>query len=101
MSQFQCHLFAGIGWFYSCIIPRQEKGTQISLCYRGNSSQWGSGGCRNEKKSPFDAKTSVLNETDVSTTKNTQIIEVLDFPKLQVAGNRLKYEFNKNIETDG
>lgn len=42
----------------------------------------------------------VLNESDISIIKLDQITEILESPTLHSAGNRIKYEFKKHIETD-
>ncbi|XP_074040900.1 uncharacterized protein [Leptinotarsa decemlineata] len=48
-----------------------------------------------------DKKVFRLNDNDVSIISLDQILEKLNFPKISAAGDRLKYEFDKDIEVDG
>ncbi|KAG5886952.1 hypothetical protein JTB14_011908 [Gonioctena quinquepunctata] len=48
-----------------------------------------------------DEKSFVSNEKDVSVIHFNQIIERLNFPKMIIAGDRLKYQFDKDLKVDG
>ena len=55
-----------------------------------------------KKNLKIGLSTFVINEKDVSIIKTSQIIEILEFFKLQeVAGDLYKYELNRHINTDG
>lgn len=48
-----------------------------------------------------DERSFKLNESDVSTIHLNQILEKLNFPKMTIAGDRLRYQFDKELNVDG
>lgn len=52
--------------------------------------------CNDSNKNVF-----ILNDADVSTIETTQIVHKLSFPNMQVAGDRIKYEFKEDLRVDG
>lgn len=41
------------------------------------------------------------NDKDISIISESQIIQVLDVPKMIITGDRIKYKFDKSLEVDG
>ncbi|KAJ8909255.1 hypothetical protein NQ315_010869 [Exocentrus adspersus] len=48
-----------------------------------------------------DSKQFQLNENDVCTIKINQILKKLQFPKMVLSGDRLKYQFSEELNVDG